>query len=149
METIRSIKGNLDNVFIIKDSKKQVGNNIQYDLTKEITGSINVIPVAIECALYMGYKKICLLGCDFSMYTQVKGIHFYDDDNTFENEGDVKNINENNVGNLIRCALVHKQHYAISDIAKEKECIILNATEGSLIDAYPFITLKEFLSGIQ
>ena len=146
---VRDIIGDNFKTFEILVDHCQSGEKIENDLTRQITGSINVVPVAIECAMYMGYKRICLLGCDFSLYTQVKGLHYYENEEEFVEDGNKNNILENNVGNLIRCALVHKQHYCIEKLAKRNGVHIFNATEGSLIDAYDFINLTDFLTLIK
>ena len=120
-----------DNVHMIAPKLVQCKNEIKYDMTKCMTGSLNVIPVAIECAMYMGYKKIYLLGCDFNSYAVCKDEHFYEqkaDENVFGRAHEV--------GDLIRCALVHKQHYAIDDAARKAGIEIVNLTEGSLVNAY-------------
>lgn len=150
-DTVKGITASKNKVYAIDASYSQVGDKIKFDLSKRMTGSNNVIPVAIECAMYMGFKNICLLGCDFSMYTQVNGAHFYPDasvmklkllNSKFDN-------NVNNVGNLIRCALIHKEHYSISKTAKQYGINIINATEGSLIDAYECMDLSSFLDYIE
>jgi len=122
---------------------------IHYNMTKKMTGSINVVPVAIECAIYMGFKKIYLLGCDFSMYTRIKNQHFYDTSLNEHNTIDVRNnIELNNVGNLIRCAFVHKQHYEINELANSLGVKILNATDESLIDAYDSIAYNKLIEDL-
>lgn len=149
---IRRKIGSNYKIITILAKKCMAGENIEIDMTKDMTGSANVIPVAIECAMYMGYRSICLLGCDFSLYTQVRGKHFYTKENAnLEAEGETDNrlnMEINNVGNLIRCALIHKQHYAIEKKSRELGIKILNATEGSLIDAYDFVNLKQFIESL-
>lgn len=132
-------------IYLIHHSYVQSCGNIKVDMTKNMTGSSNVVPVAIECAISMGYQNIILLGCDFSMYTESKGKHFYNAEISQENLNLKNNISTNNVGNLIRCALIHKQHYAINKKAIEMGVHIYNATPNSLIDAYDFISFEDVL----
>lgn len=143
---VNKITKNQNEIIPILANHSLVGSNIEIDMTKEMTGSINVIPVAIECAMYMGFKTICLLGCDFSLYTQTKGLHYYDKEEIENKRGNYEDIEGSNVGNLIRCALVHKQHYCLEKKAKEIGIQIFNATKESLIDAYDFIDLEELVN---
>ena len=129
-----------NNNYYIRADYVQKGDEIRCDMTKEMTGSLNVIPVAIECALYMGYKKIYLLGCDFNSYAVVKDEHFYDGQ-----EGGRAFASEHVVGDLIRCALVHKQHFALQECSKKRGIKIMNLTEGSLVSAYERGHLEDIL----
>lgn len=110
---------------------------LRYDMSKPMTGSLNVVPVAIECAMSMGYEKIYLLGCDFNTYAIAKDSHFYDQASgkIFEKRGYL-------AGDLVRSALVHKQHYLLDDMSRQAGIEIVNLTEGSLIDAYRRDTLE-------
>lgn len=130
--------------YYIRPNYVHDGKKIDYDMTKCMTGSANVVPVTIACALSMGFKKIYLLGCDFNSYAVAKNEHFYDAKGYEE-----KAIRGNIVGDLIRSALVHKQHYALDSVSQQKGCKIYNLTEGSLIDAYERDTLEHVLEGLQ
>ena len=75
MKHVLEKKGcSLDRAYFIKPYFVQNGANIRMDMSKIMTGSINVVPAAIECALYMGYRHIYLLGCDMNLLP----VHFYD-----------------------------------------------------------------------
>ena len=127
-------------MFAVNISLKQHGMFISTDLCRMMTGSLNIIPVAIELAIGLGYKNIYLLGCDFSFYgTANIGKHFYDN-------GEYK-VHEsyNSVGNLLRCALVQQHHFAIAKYCSEKGITIKNATPGSMIMAYEPISIQEIL----
>lgn len=143
-EAVRRIVGPKNTIYRIDTNHSLSGDRIEYDMTRTMTGSPNCVPVAIECALYMGFKIICLIGCDFSLYTKTNGTHFYDSQ-IIKNNIDINDYESNCVGNLIRCAFVHKQHYCLERTAERLGIKILNATEESLIDAYSFIELEKLL----
>lgn len=115
-------------------------DSLRYDMKKPMTGSLNVVPVAIECAMSMGFQKIYLLGCDFNTYAIAKDSHFYDQASgkIFEQKGYL-------AGDLVRSALVHKQHYLLEKLSREAGIEIVNLTEGSLIDAYRRDRLENIL----
>lgn len=129
-----------ERTYFINLSYVSYGSNVRCDMQKGISGSLNVIPVAIECAVYMGYKRIYLLGCDFNSYAVAKNEHFYDAVGYEE-----KTLRGNIVGDLIRCALVHNQHYALDEYSRNRGIEIVNLTEGSLIDAYKRDSLENIL----
>ncbi len=124
--------GLLDNrTYFVNLSYVSHGNKVCCDMQKAMSGSLNVIPVAIECAIYMGYKKIYLLGCDFNSYVNGQYDHFYDPVG-YEDRTPRRGI----VGELIRCAIIHNQHYALDEYSRAHGSKIVNLTEGSTIDAY-------------
>lgn len=89
----------------------------------------NVICYAIYLAMYMKYKKIILLGCDFNSFTYKKETHCYEEDQN-------KSISLSyELFCYSFCADTHKKLYRY---AKSHNIEIINATKGSLIDAYPF-----------
>lgn len=117
---------------------KQHGDGIKTKINKPMTGGQNIMPVAIELAIGLGYKRIYLLGCDFSFYgVSNAGKHFYDNDDYKIHES------YNTVGNLIRCALVQQHHFAILKECNKREIEILNLTPGSLIMAYRLADINE------
>lgn len=130
------------NTYIVNPCKVQYKDKLWYDMTKQMTNSINVIPFAIQCAVYMGYKKIYLLGCDFNSYAMQRYEHCY--------EGTKDELQKREAtGELIRAAMVHSFHYALQKASKEIGCEIINLTEGSLIDAYKRDDLKRVISELQ
>lgn len=129
-----------DRIYFVNISYVSHGNEVRCDMQKAMSGSLNVIPVAIECAIYMGYKKIYLLGCDFNSYVNGKYEH-YNDPAGYEDMICRRGI----VGELIRCAIIHNQHYALDEYSRAHGSKIINLTEGSLIDAYERDTLENVL----
>lgn len=129
-----------ERTYFIHPSYVSYGSNVRCDMQKGMSGSANVVPVAIECAIYMGYKRIYLLGCDFNSYAVAKNEHFYDAIGYEE-----KTLRGDIVGDLIRCAFVHNQHYALDEYSRNRGIKIINLTEGSLVDAYEKDSLDNIL----
>lgn len=90
----------------------------------------NVICLTIYMAMYIGYKKIILLGCDFNSFTSRKELHCY------EEKDQSKSMSlAYEMFSYSFCADTHMNLYRY---AKEHDIEIINATKGSLLDAYPF-----------
>ncbi len=129
----KRIKWNLNRTFFLYSKQFQYGDVVKWDCTKNMTACINVILQCIQVAMYMGYKKIYLLGCDFNQYAQLKPGHFYGDQ-----ENDWRSINGISMGSDARwSSMVHFHHYALQKEASKRGISIVNLTENSLIDAYP------------
>lgn len=129
------LKNNWDmsRTFFIHPKLFQYGRFVSCDCTKDMTACINVVLQCIQIAMYMGYKKIYLLGCDFTQYAQMKSNHFYDTKNEDNRRG------LTNMGDDARWAyLAHYHHYALNEKAAANGQKILNLTKNSLIDAYDF-----------
>lgn len=118
---------------------------VSCDMEHCMTGALNVLPVAIECAIWMGYKKIFLLGCDFDFYGNTKYTHFYDEDTPFE---DVLDTSVDALAVLIRCALVRQHHFALEYKAQTNDVKIVNLTKGSLLDTYEKADLNSILESL-
>lgn len=120
-------KFDLNRCFFLYAKQFQAGNDVRIECDKNMTACINVVLQCIQIALDMGYKKIYLLGCEFSEYAQLKVEHFYNVDLT----------RAFSMGDEARwAALVHYHHYALERYAKKRGVEIINLTPGSLIDAY-------------
>lgn len=131
-------KWDLKRAFFTYAKTFQYGDYVNCNCTKNMTACVNVVLQCIQIALFMGYKKIYLLGCDFSQYAQLKPNHFYD--SNLEIRGEI------NMGDDARWAsLVHYHHYALYKYAKAKGVEIINLTENSLIDAYPKKNFTEIM----
>lgn len=141
-KTISNKLKKLDNTYFIYSKFIQNGKKIHLNLTQNTTACLNVVLECIQCAMFMGYKNIFLLGCDFNSYAVVKPVHFYSD------EVKESNVNRDgvNIGSDLRySSLVHYHHYALSEYANRNGISIINLTKNSLIDAYPKKELDEIL----
>ncbi len=106
------------------DPKKRI------DFCKNLPIMGNVVCFAIMAALYIGYQKIILLGCDFNSFTFRTDKHCYQDSPA---QKEISFANELFCYSF--CADAHRRLY---QYAKREKVKIWNATKGSLIDAYPY-----------
>ena len=109
----------------------------------------NVLIPAIMEAIRMGYEKIFICGADHS-WTKTLDVdddnfvvsvqpHFYKD-----NEDEHKRVRETYQGLKLHDVLgsmvvAFKSYWQIADYARKKGVTVLNATPGSMIDAFPKI----------
>lgn len=137
-------KWEMSRTFFISPKLFQYGDKVACDCTLNMTACINVVLQCIQIALYMGYKKIYLLGCDFSQYASIYSHHFYDSANADGRR------EKTNMGNDARWAyLAHYHHYALNKYASENGQEIINLTDGSLIDAYKHKDYKDVIKSIK
>ncbi len=131
---VDSIPGNKDNrYFIYQWNGFLNGDKDTIDLTKIIPMSSNVVCSALFVALYMGYKTIRLLGCDFNSFASTTAVHAYDEKNkeriwTMSNE-------------LFQYSFAADLHCQLNKYSLLNHQKIENATDGSLIDAYEHVKL--------
>jgi hypothetical protein len=107
-----------------------VNHSSSLDCSKVLPMSSNVVCTAIYLALFMGYKEIYLVGCDFNSFAHSTAIHAYNDENksrlwTLSNE-------------LFQYSFAADLHIKLNEIATTQKKKIINITDGSLIDAYAF-----------
>lgn len=130
--------GIFDNTYYTFGTLMPTSKKLQLDLTKNTSTFINVLPYSIMIAIYMGFSKIVLLGCDFSFFASRKNAHFY------EKNKDVKR-EETLFQDLFGSAIACQQYQYLFDYAKEKNIILLNATPNSFLDVIPKVNLQETL----
>ncbi|MBL8025100.1 MAG: DUF115 domain-containing protein [Fibrobacteres bacterium] len=107
------------------------GDYVKFDMRSNMTASMNVVNAAIQIALYMGFSKIYLLGCDFNQFVDPQNIlHCW----SRRADDDVMTITYADF--LNRHAIMLRHHYALNVAAKNRNIQIVNLTPGSLIDAY-------------
>jgi hypothetical protein len=99
------------------------------DFTKVVCTCRNVVSFAIMLAIYLGYKEIVLVGCDYSLFATRVLEHCYD-----EKDGSEK---VNLLDMLYRYSFATDIHYELAVYAKGRGVKIINATAASLLDAYP------------
>lgn len=112
-------------------SKKYPVDKMSCEITGNIYAPINVVGVCILVAMYMGFKEIYLLGCDYNAFCTAGRGHCYDD------EEDLKDFSYSLAFFLKYYWITTEFHYLIAKLAKEKGIRILNLTPSSLLDAYP------------
>lgn len=107
------------------------------DYTEWSSVKYNVVAGAIAMAMYLGYSEIVLLGCDFNSFASPKAIHCYKEKN------DTRLISLS--FELFCYSFAAYAHNELSEYAEQHGVRIVNATKGSLIDAYEKADLEEFL----
>lgn len=127
---LRNEVGDLNNVFYVYGTKLPVSKKLNIDLAANFNAYINIVPNCIAIAIYLGYKEIVLLGCDFNFFAVNKNLHFY------ENK---KNVHrkESLFQSLFGASIACQQFEYLYQYAKEKDINIINATTGSLLDVFP------------
>jgi hypothetical protein len=111
-------------------------NSIDEDISKNTYALMNVVSCAIIVAIFMGFKEINLLGCDYNAFCNAGHGHFYDD------KIDLQESNYNLEFYLKHYLMITSFHYKIAELAKKRKVEILNLTPGSLLDAYPRIPIN-------
>lgn len=105
-------------------------HNYDIDFTKLTYYVWNVVTSAIELAIYLGYKEIFLIGCDYSLFASRYLTHAYDKD-----------------GSKVACPVELREmlykytftthiHYEMAKYAREHDVKIVNLTSETLLDAY-------------
>ncbi len=133
-----------DNVYFVNLDLKTHMDYFSYDMTKQMTVSLNVLPFTIQCAIYMGYKKIYLLGCDFGLYGNRPQGYFYR-----PATGDEKVEPTDCADNVIKGALVQRHFLALAHYCREHQITIKNLTRYSYIRAYPFDTFENVMNELK
>lgn len=113
---------------------------VRYDLSGNLSATMNVIGFSILAAIYMGFKEIHLLGCDYTSFCSRVSAHCYDD------QDEIDTLPSHNLAFYLKYYhLTTEFHYLIAVLAREKGVKIVNLSKGSLLDAYPCAELEGFL----
>lgn len=100
------------------------------DFTKNISNAFNVVGWAILLAIYLGYKEIYLLGCDYSLFASRYIQHAYDKNG----EKVASPIPLRDM--LFKYSITTEIHYQIAKYAKDIGVKIVNLTKDTVLDAY-------------
>ncbi len=112
-------------------SKKFPTNEMSEKIDGNIYAAMNVISYSILSAMFMGFKEIYLLGCDYNAFCTAGKGHCYDD------ESETAQVNYNLAFYLRFYWLTTEFHYLIAKLGKKRGISIVNLTCDSLLDAYP------------
>lgn len=120
------------------------------DISKVIPDFQSVSIMALMIAMYMGFKKIYLIGTehDFTVTGEYK--HFYPEDclrrkdRAVDSEGRIKDLKSEQrcFQNLI------KQYRVLDKIASEHGVSVYNATAGGILEVFPRVNLEDVLSNV-
>lgn len=125
-------------------AKKYPTKEMSDDITKNIYATMNVVSSSIIVALYMGFKEIYLLGCDYNYFGGTGG-HCYDDKDELDGKKDYDGFAKNLAFYLRFYWITTEFHYLIAKLAKAKGVKVVNLTPTSLLDAYPRISVSDVL----
>jgi len=120
-------------------AKKYPVDEVSDKLGQCVFGLMNVVSYCIIAAMYMGIKKIYLLGCDYNAFCTFGRGHCYDD------QVEAENISYNLAFYLKYYCITTEFHYLIAEFAKKKGVEIVNLTDVSLLDAYKRIPVSDVL----
>ncbi len=129
---------NNSNCYYVYSTLLPTSKNHHYDLTRNANTFINVLGFCVMCAIFMGFKRIVLLGNDFSRFASRKQHHFYDVDKQIDRK---ESLFQELQGNAIAIS----QHAYLAQYCKKNGIEIVNATQESLMDVYPIVDLKDYL----
>jgi len=119
----------VNNIYIC--SKKYPTKKVDDRLDGNIYALMNVVSYSIVSAIYMGFRKVYLLGCDYNAFCTFGHGHCYAD------AQEMSAVSYNLAFYLKYYNITTEFHYLIAKLAKEKEVEVINLTEPSLLDAYP------------
>ena len=111
--------------------------NNRMDITKIMPAFDNVVCTAIGVALYMEYKEIVLLGCDFNSFATPRIQHCYC------KEGEERDMSLS--FEMFVYSFVAEQHRMLNICAKKKNIEIINSTKNSLLDVYVIKNVDKYI----
>lgn len=118
------------NIYYYNNIGRTFKSSYKIDFTKCTYYTWNVVSAAIQLAIYLGYKEIRLLGCDYSLFATKFQQHVYDKDGT--KAGFSTRLRDR----LYKYSFTTHIHYEIAQYAKEHGVKVVNMTSDSLLDAY-------------
>lgn len=125
---VDALNANCEAIYIY--SKKYPVTRMSAEITSNIYAAMNCISYAILVAIYMGFKEIYLLGCDYNAFCNTGKGHCYDDKDELKN-------NPYNLAFYLKYYWITTEfHYLIAKLAKDSGVDVINLTPNSLLDAY-------------
>jgi len=121
-------------------SKKYPVTKMSDQLHENVFAAMNVVSYSILAAMYIGFKRIYLLGCDYNAFCTSGHGHAYDD------KSEVNQTNYNLAFYLKFYAITTEFHYLIEKLARSRNIEIINITPNSLLDAYRFEKVDDILT---
>ena len=129
---IRNVKNisSSDNVFFGFFQKAFCDPKKKIDFRKRIPMNVNVVGLAIELALYLGYKEIYLYGLDFTSALTKKFQHAYNE----EEKIDTAPFRIT----YYYYSLTYEQFHCYDEYAKLRGIKIINKSKISIVDCFDF-----------
>ncbi|ALZ87494.1 hypothetical protein APT62_03050 [Aerococcus urinaeequi] len=138
-DIIEEIDPTLARAYFIHSKYVQIDNMIKFDMTKNMTSCHNTVLMAIQSAMYMGYKNIYLIGVEHNFFANYK--HFYDSE-------DYIHQSKKWEGMLYYDDKVFKHHHALDVTSRNHGIKIFNITPESMLDTYERIDLDNFYNAL-
>lgn len=120
------------------------------DLTRSVPGVQSVSVMALEVALFMGFGKIVLLGCDHDwLLHHGTSAHFYREDEHAiaarpgYSEWSGADV-ESECSSYVR---LWQQYKALLALARSRSVEIVNATPGGMLDVFPRASFESICRG--
>uniref|UniRef100_B8HNB5 6-hydroxymethylpterin diphosphokinase MptE-like domain-containing protein n=1 Tax=Cyanothece sp. (strain PCC 7425 / ATCC 29141) TaxID=395961 RepID=B8HNB5_CYAP4 len=106
-----------------------------------------VIYSAIQLALYMGCREIYLIGCDHDYLndtSRVTNHHFYKEE---DGVSDAQHLSSFTTERWFEEYYLRWKHYRLMrEYARLKNCKIINATHGGMLDVFPRVELTKIFT---
>lgn len=120
-------------------SKKYPTTEMSSEISENIYAAMNCVTYSVLVAIYMGFKEVYILGCDYNSFCSAGPGHCYDD------KEDYKNSEYNLAFYLKFYSITTEFHYLVAKLANERGVKVVNLTPASLLDAYPRASLSGVL----
>jgi hypothetical protein len=115
------------------------------DATKNLYECQGVGAMALQCALYMGFKEIILVGFDHDWILRMfdtKPTHFYNHDKSIIYKG-LREVDPFSAQyQFDSMSKLFLNYIAIKKHADNNGILIMNATEGGMLDVFPRVDFK-------
>jgi Protein of unknown function DUF115. len=119
------------------------------DISKKMYGVQSVSIMALRVAMYMGFRKIYLIGVEHDSFITRQYKHFYAELPEYQNK-DTAVTDDGKVESLYvelhAAAVLWAQYRALKGIALANGISIYNATQGGALDEFKRVSLDEILS---
>jgi hypothetical protein len=119
------------------------------DLTRAIPSVQSVSVMALQVAIYMGFEKIYLLGCDHDWILNIGTTrHFYaSQDHKVMAEKSYSEWAHTSFSNELRTAYTLWEQYRIlNGLAEKQGTSIFNATGGGVLDVFPLVSFASLFA---
>lgn len=126
----------INNDAIYLHAKHYPVDSVRLDICGNSSALMNVVSYSIATAIFLGFKEIYLVGCDYNAFCTSGVGHCYDDH-------ELKESGLNLAYFLKFYHITTQFHYLLSAEAKKRGVKIVNLTDGSLLDAYQRSSYKD------
>jgi hypothetical protein len=140
IDQIKLIDPALSHAYFVNYKNIQYKNHIRCDMSGMMTASHNVVLMALQSAIFMGYKNIYLIGCENNFFTNYT--HFYDSRNN-------NNFKPSTWKGLNYVDLAFKHYDALRVYSDQNGINIYNITPNSYIISFIDMPISEFYKNMK